>query len=164
MKKTWREIGFTRGKYHISNTGSVKSFAQNRPKILSTQIDKVGYESVKLYIDGSHKRYSVHRLVAKAFISNPNNKPEVNHKNGIKHDNRYSNLEWVTRSENMVHADRNGYLSDKKGYKNPASNFSKADVYEIMSLYPQGWFTQKEIANAYNVHTSTIQRLIYRNQ
>lgn len=58
---------------------------------------------VNLHNDSIQKKYSVHRLVAKAFIPNPENKPQINHINGLKHDNRIENLEWCTHSENMIH-------------------------------------------------------------
>lgn len=63
-------------------------------------------------IDGKPKSYLVHRLVAKLFIPNPDNKPDVNHKNGDKHDNSVKNLEWCTKSENEKHAWKNGLKRD----------------------------------------------------
>jgi midasin (ATPase involved in ribosome maturation) len=67
-----------------------------------------GYYSVSTKINGIESAYSVHRLVSNAFIPNPNNYKDVNHKNGIKTDNRVENLEWCTRSENILHAYRTG--------------------------------------------------------
>jgi hypothetical protein len=63
-----------------------------------------GYQTISLRIDNKYVRYLLHRLVAQCFIPNPQNKPEVNHKDGVKTNNDISNLEWVTRSENERHA------------------------------------------------------------
>ena len=85
--------------YFVSNLGNVKS----KNKKLSLFTTPAGYKSVGLHINKTKKTFLVHRLVAEAFIPNPNNKPEVNHINGVKDDNNVSNLEWVTAKENTYH-------------------------------------------------------------
>lgn len=99
----WRIIKETGGRYSVSNQGRVRS---NITHFILKPIEIAkGYVKVNLYLENG-QRYSrlVHRLVATEFIPNPENKPEVNHKNGIKHDNRVENLEWVTGEENKRHA------------------------------------------------------------
>lgn len=91
-------------KYQISTTGLVKSLKTN--KLLSIQISNTGYKRCELYHNGRKKKHHIHRMVAIAFVPNPENKKYVNHKNGIKEDNRPVNLEWCTHSENMKHAYR----------------------------------------------------------
>lgn len=91
--------------YEISNTGKIRN--QNK-KELKPFNQNNGYVQVQLYKDSFNKRFLVHRLVAKAFIPNNENKKYVNHIDGNKHNNCITNLEWVTNSENILHARRTG--------------------------------------------------------
>lgn len=108
------------GLYEVSNHGNVKTLAKvmDMPlghgvkvfpeKIMSKVKTKTGYERVKLSNNGSKKLVSVHRLVAMAFLPNPENKATVNHKDGNKSNNHVDNLEWATTQENEKHAVDNG--------------------------------------------------------
>lgn len=110
MKELWKPINGYEDRYHISNLGRVKSIKRisEQDHLLPERILKPGnlrgYHRVLLLKNGHRKNVQVHRLVAKAFIPNPENKPQVNHINGVKNDNRVDNLEWVTASENKQHA------------------------------------------------------------
>lgn len=95
MKEIWKEITGTDGKYLVSSTGRVKNAKTGR--ILVASPNHNGYLRLRL---GRGKDYRVHRLVAEAFIPNPDNKPCVDHINTIKDDNRVENLRWVTVDEN----------------------------------------------------------------
>ena len=87
--------------------GRIRSLKFGREKILKQTKSKYGYLVVGLYKNGKHKLFRVNRLVAEAFIPNPENKPEVNHKDTNKLNNRADTLEWATRSENQLHAFKN---------------------------------------------------------
>lgn len=102
----WREIPGYPG-YKASDDGRIASFRRNPSGyILSQHKSSNGYMRVQLMRGGTGNCAGVHRFVAMAFIPNPNNLPEVNHKNGDKTDNRVENLEWVTSSQNHLHAYR----------------------------------------------------------
>lgn len=106
MLEEWRDIAGFEGKYQVSNFGRVRSLSYNktgRTKVLSTRESNCGYCMVNIQVNAKSKGFLVHRLVAQAFIPNNFNKPEVNHINGNKLDNRVENLEWVTGRENVRH-------------------------------------------------------------
>lgn len=111
MEEIWKPVKDYEGLYEVSNMGRVKSLnreflcsngqiKKNKEKILTPRDNGRGYLNVHLTKDGCHKHLYVHRLVAEAFIPNPENKKEIDHINTIKTDNRVENLRWVTRYEN----------------------------------------------------------------
>lgn len=102
----WKTIEGTDGEYQVSDTGLVKTTKTGR--ILRPAVSRQGYERVCLFKMDRERRYRVHRLVAEAFIPNPDNMPQVNHIDGNKRNNHVSNLEWVTNHENVIHAKEHG--------------------------------------------------------
>lgn len=107
----WKEIKGFEGVYEISNLGNVKRVETQL--VLKLRKHSAGYFSICLWKDGKDHYRFIHRLVAAAFIENPENKKEVNHKDGIKTNNAIENLEWVTPKENQQHSVRIG-LRDKQ--------------------------------------------------
>ena len=103
IKEQWKVIEEFPN-YEVSNYAEVRRVWKKHTKLKKTRLNKFGYEIVHLSRNGENKHRSIHRLVAMAFIDNPDNLPEVNHIDSNKQNNRIDNLEWVTRSENMKHA------------------------------------------------------------
>ena len=119
-KEKWKVIPGYEGLYEISSLGRIKSlprlrsgkthnsksefYFMTKEKILKPQVGGTGYYKISLYKNGIHKNHNLHRLIAEAFIPNPDNLPQVNHKDGNKKNYSLDNLEWCTLSENMRHA------------------------------------------------------------
>jgi hypothetical protein len=99
----WKPIDKFKDLYEISSIGRVRSNSR-KARILKPGSNKQGYRQVSLGKDWKFNTFRINRLVAIAFIPNPDNKPQVNHINGIKWDDRVENLEWVTAKENSIHA------------------------------------------------------------
>lgn len=133
----WLPIIGYEGYYFVSNLGRIKSVDRTvvssfdsermvKGRVMKLFMDRKGYIRVMLCKEGECKNCQVHRLVALTFIKNVHNKPRVNHKLGVKHDNRVTELEWVTASEDELHSYR------VLGKKNP-----KAGLGRIGKLHPK---------------------------
>lgn len=135
------------GDYLVSNLGRIQKkrtgeYVRGHPV--------KGYLCSSLYANGFKKTYAIHRLVAKAFVPNPENKPQVNHKNRNKEDNAVSNLEWVTGIENNRHAFK-GKPRQRK--------LTTSDVKEILAWWKTGDVTKNALAAKWDVSGSTIWRI-----
>jgi hypothetical protein len=120
----WKSIKGYEGLYEVSDEGRIKSLSHIDKRgrlrfesILKDRLSDRGYCSCVLYNNGKSKPFKVHRLVANSFIENNFNKPDINHIDGDKKNNRIDNLEWVTKSENCKHAWKKGlnYISCERG-------------------------------------------------
>ena len=108
MKEHWKTIDWSNGVYEVSDLGRIRRAIDGKHAkaghILPTSLTPNGYVNTTAYLNKRTCTIHIHREVARACIPNPEGKQQVNHKNGVKSDNRASNLEWVTQSENMRHA------------------------------------------------------------
>lgn len=140
------------GDYEITRNGEIYSLKHNKRKLIKGYIDKYGYRRVLLHILGKRQKYFVHRLVAMKYIENPNNLPQVNHKDGNKLNNNVENLEWVTAKQNIQHAIKNNLRK-----VNNSSKLNINQVKEIKKLFLTK--SMKEIASMYNVSLSCIKHI-----
>lgn len=176
MTELWKDVVGYEGIYQVSSKGRVKSLARYdeyvragkvcrryRPdKILKPKLN-LGYYCVHLRTSGESWP-SVHRLMAKAFLENPDNKETVNHKDGVKTNNSLDNLEWATHSENTQHAYDMGLATSrikdftKRGEDHPNSKLTLSVVDNIRSDRLDG-MTLTAIATKYDLGTSTVHRV-----
>lgn len=158
----WRDVVGYEGLYQVSNLGRVKSFHRGKVHLLKYQLDSQGYVIVTLCRNGHQKRAKVHILIAQAFIPNPENKPFINHIDGNKANPHISNLEWVTQSENMLHAFRIGLKKSVAGSKNGKAKLTDDDIRYIRNYYKKGshYFGLKALARKFNVSLTTISRIV----
>ena len=149
-----KDIKGYEGLYYLDVEGNIYSYPKKTRKgtrKLKPVFAGHGYYQVDLCKNKKIKRYLLHRLIAETFLENSENKPQVNHIDGNKLNNKLSNLEWCTRSENQLHSIRIG-LRSAKGEKNSQSKLNEKMVIEILNDQRQ----YKEISNDYNISISTI--------
>lgn len=157
-EKTYRDCYFYPEKYSISDDGHiVNKLTGHYPK---TRINNWGYEAIPLNYKGDQTTQYIHRLVALTFIPNPNNYPEVNHIDGNKRNNCYSNLEWTTSSKNQKHAFEMGLQNKPKGELNGMAKNKEEDVIRVCELLLEG-YRNCEIRNLTGYTTSFIEKIKY---
>lgn len=167
----WKNVLGYEGCYVVSNLGRIRSVMRNgnnKCVIMKPQLNQFGYLFIHARKNGISKSPVIHRIVAKAFIPNPESKPEVNHKKGIKTDNRVSELEWATKSENAIHSYYvlgNSKHLIEEGRKASVLNtrLSDSDLKEVLKLRCDG-FSAIEIAKIYNLNRNTVTKAIIKNK
>lgn len=155
-QEIWKDIEGYEGLYQVSNFGRVKSlnkYHHKREQILKPNLKSDGYYETSLSKNSKPKWVRTHRLVAQAFIPNPENKPQINHKDGNKLNNCIENLEWVTNKENIDHAIAMG-LEKLNGHENP--NAKPVDQYDLDGNFIRHWKCIKYASEELKIHQSKI--------
>lgn len=154
----WKAIKGFEEQYEVSNIGNIRSIdrvvkhyiegvtRKYKGTSKNIRLNDKGYFRCNLKKDGKRFDFTMHRLVAEAFIPNEENKPVVNHKNGIKTDNRVENLEWCTTSENVIHATKNRLIKTK---------LTDKEALEIFNSL----LSTRKLGEIYKVHASIIWRI-----
>lgn len=165
-KEIWKPIRFSLGTYDVSSLGRVRrSFtaevvrSSRRGHVMSQNPDsKTGYVRVSLRINRKINRQQVHRLVAAEFLDGFAENRQINHKNGIKSDNKVSNLEWVTPRENVTHAWKNGFCKPNSGSSHGMSKLSEREVGSVLVLLAND-VPEFVIAKAFDVSVGNISSI-----
>lgn len=164
----WVDVPSFKGILQVSDTGQVKRLARYKKskagsmtympdKILKLSVSSYGYHRCCISIDNQKYDLLVHRLVAEAFVSNPENKPEVNHINGVKTDNRPENLEWCTTAENIQHAQAIGLSADQpKGDSNKLSQ--QLCQYDLSGNLIKVWTGIREVCRTLKIDRANMNR------
>jgi hypothetical protein len=157
VKEVWKII-LDFPNYSISNLGRVKNHSTGL--VLKQTPNTKGYLSVKLYMNKKGYIKRVHIIVGAYFIKNPENKPQLNHKYG-KNRNTIMDLEWVTQSENMLHAYATGLNLPARGELSTSSKLSEKDVHRICIMIQKG-LSNSDICKSFSVVRGTISRIRQR--
>lgn len=164
----WKNVVGFEGIYSVSSCGQVRRDVPSRGfgsrsfagKIMSQKKCTDGYRSVSLYpLQGKQKQIHVHRLVAIAFIGPVPSGLVVNHKDGIKHNNDLSNLEYLTTSQNIKHAYASGLAKGKPGETNSNVVLNDDAIRAIRLLHSEGW-TNNSISRAMRINPGKISRIV----
>lgn len=165
--ETWKDVVGWENSYEVSNLGRIRTkerIATNkrgftsaiRTKLKVAYIDGDGYQRISLYEDGRTQLLGVHRVVASAFIPNPDGFPQVNHKNGDKADNRVENLEWVTNTQNIQHSIQLGLRDPKSGRRPIVCIDDNTHFDSVASLHRHIGGSYNELVHLFNSSNSNV--------
>lgn len=161
----WREVPDSSGRYLVSNTGLIKvtaNQAKRKERIRKPHSDMYGYQHLCMLIGGVVKSVKVHRLVAKTFIPNPHNKPQVNHKDLNPSNNHVDNLEWVTNDENQAHRkEHKKFLPKHSGlYWTKKIAKSKVDYENAVDALLSNFLNRSKAAESLGISKVTLMKRI----
>lgn len=147
--------------YEVTRSGKVR----RRTPQKGTRVGKVlrgkacnGYLAIQINTGNRRQTIKVHRLIAEQFIPNPDAKPTVNHKNGDRHDNRDTNLEWATLSEQQRHAYAKGLQKSRRGSANQNARLNEADAKNVRELRAKG-ISREQVASIFGISTTHVTRI-----
>ena len=155
MQEIWKDIKEYENLYQVSNKGRIRKW-----KIIKQSNTNNGYKCVNLIKNERYVMKKIHRLVAEAFIPNYENKPLINHKNGIKTDNRIENLEWCTSQENVIHALTNNRKLREKKEKRKRLNYDNTKVNQYDKKYNliKQWGSIREASEMCNIDIGNMSK------
>lgn len=169
MIEIWKPVVGLEDAYEVSSQGNVKSISREyvinggvykkKPVLLKGSVSRNGYHRHTLSFLDKRVYKNTHRIVAEAFILNPENKPQINHKDGNKLNNSVSNLEWCDAKDNLNHAYRTGLAKGKAGIQNSMAVLSEQQVLEIVTLYRSG-MKQVDIAKKFGQKFQNISCIV----
>ena len=149
-------------KYTVDTAGRI--YSGHTKKFLKPFSNPRGYMLVDLHHNGKSYTRQVHRIVAQAFISNPEHLETVNHKNGDKTDNSVDNLEWMTVLDNVRHAWATGLVKPRYGEANPANVYPEGLIHLVCQLIEEDYYSNKEIADMCGVNVTLIRDIKFRGK
>ena len=160
MDEIWKDVRGYEGLYHISSLGNIKSFKRCKEgKLLKPKFDKDGYREVGIRDSNGTRTFKrVHRLVAEAFINNPDNYKFINHKDNNPSNNVVENLEWCSIEYNNKYRFTNGNACHK-GCKHPQATITEDIAIEIYKLGHSGKYTEPELAKMFNTTRSIVNKI-----
>ena len=171
-EEVWLPVIGYDGLYEVSSWGKVKSLRRktlgiwgggkmSNGKLLKQTISKFGYIRITLSKNGKPIQFSVHRIVAKAFIENPKELPCINHKDSNRTNNHIENLEWVTYKENSHHAAVNNRFYVLRGEDSKIAKLTNKDILQIRKEYEKNKVGFMKLGKKYGVDTTTIRSVIH---
>lgn len=171
----WKDIVGYEGMYQVSNFGNVRSVEREieqldrmgnpckmvyKGRVLKPSKRKNGYLCATFSKNNLLHRENIHRIVAKTFIPNPDNKPQVNHKDSNKENNRVDNLEWVDNSGNQKHAFKYGGQKSLRGENAPWAKLTDEIVLEIRTRHAKGDISYRQLSIEYGLSREYTRRLV----
>jgi|SRR6185369_12819676 len=163
----WKDIPGYNGRYKASDQGEILSINwrntrgyMRKGKIMKQSHESNGYLHLNMVTENGSKLVLAHRLIAETFLAPVEGKIFVNHKNGIKHDNRVENLEWCTKSENSKHSFSIG-IQDNKGVNHPSARFNNEQITEMREKHSNGISAYK-ISKEYKMSYTNAKDIVSR--
>lgn len=170
-KEIWKDVVDYEGVYQVSSLGVIRSVdriysaacgkvVNKKGRTIKSHPEHRGYMQITLCLNGTRKTMKVHRIVLEAFTDVSSRKETVNHKNGIKSDNRLVNLEWNTLSENVRHAFNTGLNIAARGENNSRAKLKESDVIDIKRNCTLTPFDLNKFATKYSITKQAIRLIV----